>query len=117
MTTATGVARPGISGVSPAELAAWLAARAEPAYRLRQVLDAVWRGDAAVAADVRTLPGTLRDALDAAFRWDTLAANDRVVTDGGTTEKVLHRLDDGSAIESVLMHYPAAPDRRERHTL
>ena len=37
--------------------------------------------------------------------------------DGGLTEKVLHRLDDGLLIESVLMHYPARGGSRERHTL
>jgi len=108
---------PGISGLTPTALSAWLTARGEPAYRARQVLDAVWRGDADVAADVHTLPSALRQALDAAFRWDSAPASERVVTDGGTTEKILHRLADGSAIESVLMHYPAAPGRRERHTL
>jgi 23S rRNA (adenine2503-C2)-methyltransferase len=67
--------------------------------------------------DVRTLPATLRDALAAAFEWDSIEATERVLTDGGETEKNLHRLRDGAAIESVLMHYPAAPGRRERHTL
>jgi 23S rRNA (adenine2503-C2)-methyltransferase len=109
--------RPGISGLTSDALAAWLAERGEPAYRTAQVFDAVWRGDAGSAADVRTLPAGLRTALDDAFDWDTLHANERVVTDGGTTEKVLHRLADGATIESVLMHYPAAPGRRERHTL
>ena len=37
--------------------------------------------------------------------------------DGGLTEKALHRLGDGALIESVLMHYPARPGSRERHTL
>jgi 23S rRNA (adenine2503-C2)-methyltransferase len=110
-------ARPGISGLTADALDSWLASRGEPAYRASQISDAVWRSDAGSAADVRTLPAALRSALDEAFAWDTLHANERVVTDGGTTEKVLHRLPDGATIESVLMHYPAAPGRRERHTL
>src|SRR5204862_5038375 len=69
------------------------------------------------ASHVRTLPAALRSGLDDAFRWDTLESTERVVTDGGTTEKLLHRLADGASIESVLMHYPATRDRRERHTL
>jgi 23S rRNA (adenine2503-C2)-methyltransferase len=109
--------RAGISGLTSEALGAWLAERGEPAFRAAQIADAVWRSDAGLAADVRTLPAGLRAALDEAFAWDTLAANERVVTDGGTTEKVLHRLDDGATIESVLMHYPAGPGRRERHTL
>jgi len=108
---------PGISGVTPTELEAWFAGLGEPAYRARQVLDAVWRGGADSADAVATLPAGIRTSLGAAFAWDTIVAEERVVTDGGTTEKVLHRLADGTAIESVLMHYPAAPGRRERHTL
>ncbi|TMD28683.1 MAG: radical SAM protein, partial [Chloroflexi bacterium] len=37
--------------------------------------------------------------------------------DRGLTEKALHRLGDGRVVESVLMHYPARPGRRERHTV
>jgi 23S rRNA (adenine2503-C2)-methyltransferase len=109
--------RPGIAGLSPAELGAWLRDRGEPAFRVRQVQDAVWRTDARSAADVPTLPAALREAIDAAFRWDTIVDDDLVLADGGTTEKALHRLSDGVAIESVLMHYPAGPGRRERNTL
>ncbi|MEZ0241656.1 MAG: 23S rRNA (adenine(2503)-C(2))-methyltransferase RlmN, partial [Chloroflexota bacterium] len=67
--------------------------------------------------DAVTLPAPLRAALDEAFRWDTVASTELVTTDGGTTEKALHRLSDGATIESVLMQYPASPGRRERHTL
>jgi 23S rRNA (adenine2503-C2)-methyltransferase len=109
--------RPGIAGLSPEALAAWLLDRGEPAFRARQIQDAVWRTDVRSAADVPTLPASLREAIDAAFRWDTIADDDLVLADGGTTEKALHRLSDGVAIESVLMHYPPVPGRRERNTL
>ena len=36
--------RPGLSGLTPEALAAWLAERGVPAYRARQVGDAVWGG-------------------------------------------------------------------------
>ena len=114
---AIGDPRPGLSGLALGELEAWLAARSEPAYRARQVLDAVWRGTAASAGDVRTLPAALREAIDAAFRFDTLADTELRLADGGLTEKALHRLSDGALIESVLMHYPARGRQRERHTL
>ena len=39
------------------------------------------------------------------------------LTDGVLTEKAVHRLSDGLLVESVLMHYPARADSRERHTL
>jgi 23S rRNA (adenine2503-C2)-methyltransferase len=110
-------ARPGISGLTTDELTAWLVERGEPAYRARQVADAVWRGEATTAADIRTLPARLREAIDEAFRFDTVADTEVREADGGLTEKALHRLADGALIESVLMHYPARAGSRERHTL
>ena len=109
--------KPGLSGLEPAELEAWLAERGQPEYRARQIADAVWRGIATSVVEVRTLPADLRDVLDAEFAWDTLTATDLRVTDGGETEKALHRLADGALVESVLMRYPARDGRRERTTL
>ncbi|HEY7589619.1 MAG TPA: 23S rRNA (adenine(2503)-C(2))-methyltransferase RlmN [Candidatus Limnocylindrales bacterium] len=109
--------RPGLSGVAPEALEAWFRERGEPAFRARQVADALWRGPATSAAEVRTLPAPLREALDEAFRFDTLASTEVTHADGGLTEKALHRLSDGALVESVLMHYPAGAGRRERHTL
>jgi 23S rRNA (adenine2503-C2)-methyltransferase len=109
--------RPGLSGLAADELAAWFAARGEPAYRARQVSDAVWGRTATGVDDIRTLPVALREAVDAAFRFDTVADTELRLSDGGLTEKGLHRLSDGTLIESVLMHYPARPGQRERHTL
>jgi 23S rRNA (adenine2503-C2)-methyltransferase len=109
--------KPGIAGLSAEALRGWLRERGQPAYRATQVLDAVWRSGATDAAAAQTLPAALRTELAAAFEWDTLETTERVITDGGETEKNLHRLRDGASIESVLMHYPAAPGRRERHTL
>ena len=109
--------RPGLSGVPLDELASWFAARGEPAYRASQVRTALWRGSATSAADLTTLPRPLALALDEAFRWSTLVEETLVASDGGQTEKALHRLADGATVESVLMHYPATATRRARHTL
>ena len=109
--------RPGLSGLHPDELGAWLTGSGEPGYRARQVADAVWGGTVASIGDAAPLPAELRDRLAEAFRFDTLAETDLRVTDGGLTEKALHRLGDGALIESVLMHYPARAGSRERHTL
>ncbi|MEX1173355.1 MAG: 23S rRNA (adenine(2503)-C(2))-methyltransferase RlmN [Chloroflexota bacterium] len=115
MTTPT---RPGISGLLHDELAAWVAARGEPAYRVRQIADAVWTdGGVTDPADILTLPAPLRDALGADVRFDTVSDTELRIADGGLTEKALHRLVDGALIESVLMHYPARGASRERHTL
>ena len=109
--------RPGLAGLLPGDVRAWVLERGEPAYRARQVLDGLWAGHAREAGAIRTLPARLRVALDEAFRLDTLTTTDVTVSDGGLTEKALHRLADGSLIESVLMRYPPRAGRRERTTL
>jgi 23S rRNA (adenine2503-C2)-methyltransferase len=114
----TNEARSGISGLTPGELRVWVEARGEPAYRARQVADAIWKdGGVTDPAAIRTLPPTLRDALGDDFRFDTVSDTEVRAADGGLTEKALHRLADGALIESVLMHYPARGGSRERHTL
>jgi 23S rRNA (adenine2503-C2)-methyltransferase len=109
--------RPGLSGLAPNELAAWMVAHGQPAYRARQVLDGIWTGLAADVTEIRGLPASLRDELGRDFRADTLTGTELQTSDGDLTEKALHRLDDGTLIESVLMHYPARLGQRERHTL
>ena len=115
--TATTVARPGIGGVTPEDLEAWFTERGHPAYRARQVLDAAWGGQAGGFAEILTLPAPLRDELETSFGFDTAVDREVREADGGLTEKVLHTLDDGRLVESVLMHYPARGGSRERHTL
>jgi 23S rRNA (adenine2503-C2)-methyltransferase len=113
----TSDARPGISGLTPEALVTWVEARGEPSYRARQIADAVWKdGGVTDASMIRTLPGSLREALGASFGFDTVADTEIRVGDDGETEKALHRLVDGALIESVLMHYPARGTSRERHT-
>jgi 23S rRNA (adenine2503-C2)-methyltransferase len=116
--------RPGLSGLPDGDLEKWLAAEDQPAYRARQVREAIWRTNAHDATELLTLPAPLRASLDKAFRVDTIIENEVKVSDGGNTEKALHLLSDGALIESVLMHYPARgfggqgrPMHRERHTL
>jgi 23S rRNA (adenine2503-C2)-methyltransferase len=109
-------ALPGIAGVQPDALDAWFAARGEPAYRTRQLLEAAWSG-ATGFDDVATLPRALRAELVGSFRFDTLGDTELRLSDDGLTEKGLHVLGDGATVESVLMRYPARRDRRERNTL
>ncbi len=109
--------RPGISGLTPDEAVAWAGEHGLPAYRARQVLDAVWRGRQASFGEVRTLPAAVRDQLEEAFRFDTAGEAEVRLADGGLTEKGVHRLSDGLLVESVLMHYPARTESRERHSL
>ena len=97
---------PAISEVEPEVLAAWLAARGEPAYRVGQVLGGAHRPSAGSLDDLTDLPRALRTAVSAAFRLSTIAGSHVLVADGGQTAKAVHELADGQRIESVLMRYP-----------
>ncbi|HEX5588890.1 MAG TPA: 23S rRNA (adenine(2503)-C(2))-methyltransferase RlmN [Candidatus Limnocylindrales bacterium] len=107
----------GISGQAPEALGAWVTERGQPPFRAKQILDAVWRAGAPGPEAISTLPAVLRAELATAFRWDTVADTELQLSDGGATEKALHRLGDGVVIESVLMHFPASAGHRERNTL
>jgi len=109
--------KPGLSGLPAETMAAWLAERGQPAYRARQIADAVWGGTIASIEEALALPAKLRRELVETFRFDTVADTEVRVTDGSLTEKGLHRLADDALVESVLMHYPARAGARERHTL
>ncbi len=109
--------RPGLSGVRSDALVAWAESLHVPPYRARQIADFHWGRHAGAAAEMHTLPASVRAALERDFQVDTLA--DTVVrpADGGLTEKALHRLGDGRLVESVLMRYPSRGRRRERTTV
>ena len=100
-------APPAISEVKPEVLAAWLAARGEPAYRAAQVLDGAHRATVSSLDDLTDLPRALRTAVADAFRFSSIAASHVLVADGGQTAKAVHELHDGQRIESVLMRYPS----------
>jgi 23S rRNA (adenine2503-C2)-methyltransferase len=101
----------------PEQLIGWFAESGEPAFRARQLADHVWSGRAGEADEIHTIPVSLRSAIAAAYRLDTLPETTVRVADAGLTEKALHRLDDGRTVESVLMRYPARGPRRERATI
>jgi 23S rRNA (adenine2503-C2)-methyltransferase len=88
-----------------ATLEAWLAERGEPGYRVEQVLDAVYRHRVPDWEAMTTLPKELRAGLDRAFRFPSIVEEEaRLSSDG--TRKLLWRLVDGEAIESVLIPTP-----------
>jgi len=108
---------PAISEVDSRTLAAWLAARGEPAYRVDQVLAGAHRPGVGSLADLTDLPLALRSAVTAAFRFSTIAGSHVLVADGGLTAKAVHELADGQRIESVLMRYPARGRAATRTTI
>lgn len=85
-----------------AALEAWLAQRGEPAYRIRQMLPRLWQRPVARWADATDLAAPLRAALDEVLPLRRLTLRSQQVSSDGT-EKFLWALDDGEAIESVLI--------------
>ena len=110
-------ARPGLSGLASDRIEGWFSDHCQPPYRGRQLSDHLWSGAAQSADELHTLPQGLRSDLAAAFRISTLCETEIRPSDGGLTQKALHRLDDGRLIESVLMRYPARGWRRARATV
>ncbi|MDQ4036682.1 MAG: 23S rRNA (adenine(2503)-C(2))-methyltransferase RlmN [Chloroflexota bacterium] len=109
--------QPAISEIDPASLAAWLAARGEPAFRVEQVLAGAHRPEASGFDDLTDLPAALRAELAGAFRFSTIVDSHVIGADGGMTAKAVHELVDGQRIESVLMRYAARGAMGERTTI
>ncbi|MCS6910996.1 MAG: 23S rRNA (adenine(2503)-C2)-methyltransferase, partial [Anaerolineales bacterium] len=87
------------------DLRAALEAWGEPAYRAKQVWQAVYRDLVASPLAITTLPKPLREKLAATFSFSTLTLAAEVKSSDGQTRKVLFQLGDGRAIEAVLMGY------------
>lgn len=85
-----------------AALEQWLAQRGEPAYRLRQIVPRLWERPVGSWSEATDLPAPMRDALAEAFPLRRLTLRTHQVSSDGT-EKFLWALDDGEAIESVLI--------------
>jgi 23S rRNA (adenine2503-C2)-methyltransferase len=96
----------------PAEAAdrigAWVAARGEPAFRARQIAARLWQRPVGAWSEATDLPRALQQALDAEHPVPRPALAARQVSSDGTV-KFLWRLDDGAAVESVVI-----PERRRR---
>src|ERR1039458_3262425 len=83
------------------ELASLLAG--EPRYRLDQLWQGRWV-DGVALEGITTIPKSLRTRLRNQFPPSLEVAND-VASDHGSTRKWVFRLENGSTIETVLMHY------------
>jgi 23S rRNA (adenine2503-C2)-methyltransferase len=109
---------PDIKSLTRDELAARFKEWGEPAYRVDQVMDWLYRRRVAAWEEMTNLPKPLRQRLAEAY---SLHAHVLVRKQGArdTTQKFLWRLADGALIESVLI--PANPslfgEASDRHTL
>jgi 23S rRNA (adenine2503-C2)-methyltransferase len=85
-----------------AALEEWLAQRGEPPYSQRQVFPRLWQRPIGGWAEATDLAVPLRAALHASVPLRRLTLRTHQVSSDGT-EKFLWALDDGEAIESVLI--------------
>jgi 23S rRNA (adenine2503-C2)-methyltransferase len=103
---------PGILDLAPPDaesaLESWLVERGENRWRLAQVLPRLWQKPVSRWEDARELPSALRAALAADWPLGRLVLATRQDSRDGTI-KFLWRLEDGEAIESVLI-----PEGRRR---
>jgi 23S rRNA (adenine2503-C2)-methyltransferase len=83
-------------------LSAWIAKRGLPVYRTRQILPRLWQRPVARWAEATDLPAALREALDQDWPLPRLALVTAQTSADGT-RKYLWRLQDGEAVESVLI--------------
>ncbi len=88
--------------VARARLAEWVAARGLPKYRTDQLMRRLWMQPVGSWQEATELPAALREALDAELPLRRLKAEVTELSSDGT-RKFLWRLDDGEAVESVLI--------------
>ncbi len=84
------------------QVATWVEEQGLPSYRTSQILPRIWQRPVLSWDDATELPKDLRTALGSRFPLPRLALDTRRDSRDGT-RKYLWRLDDGEAIESVLI--------------
>ena len=93
------------------QLSDLLNAWGEPAYRARQVWQAVYKHQSTNPGEIPNIPKALRSRLVEYFEFNHLFPESTLQSSDGETIKTLFRLPDDQAIETVLMRY------EERRTL
>lgn len=87
----------------PEELTAYLLSIGQPAFRAKQVF--AWLHKGVPFAQMRNLPGTLRECLDAECITLPMALHASFPSRKDDTVKFLFACLDGNIVEGVLMHY------------
>jgi 23S rRNA (adenine2503-C2)-methyltransferase len=99
---------PCIYDLSQDELTALLHELGEPAFRIRQIRQHLFRGLVEDPSQMTGLPSDLRADLGRRFNFQPLRLEKRIASADRRTLKFLFLLNDGSPVETVLMLY----DRR-----
>ncbi len=86
------------------KLSAFLEENGLPAFRLKQVRDAVYKNFAVSWDEIPALPAPLRERLQAGLRVNSLDIAETLVSKKGDAVKFAFRLKDGHIIETVLLN-------------
>ena len=108
---------PALLDLADGELEAIVAELGAPAYRARQIREAVYGRGALDFDEMPALPAALRRELATRLRVGPATVVSEHTSDDGSTSKLLLRLDDGELIETVLMRYDPFGKRRARKTV
>ncbi len=76
-----------------------------PAFRVKQILQAVYQEGAETFDDITTLPAPLKKQLSEKFKISTVTPKAQEVSADNSTVKILFELPDGSTVEGVLMRF------------
>jgi len=77
----------------------------EPAYRTQQIWQGLFQKFWNSPEEFTTLSLSLRKKLDQKFTFGVLKSEKELQSNDGSTRKILYRLEDNAAIETVLMGY------------
>ena len=99
------------------ELRAWLVEQGEPAYRAKQLAEAIYHKLTPSFDQMSALPASLRARLSQIATIASPQVRALVASKDGRTRKLLLELRDGRLIETVLMLYPASQEGRARATV
>lgn len=91
--------------ISIDQLKEFCAAQKIPAFRVKQIMQAVYQEGAETFDDISTLPAPLKKQLAEAFQISTVKPTAQEVSKDNSTVKILFELPDGNTIEGVLMRF------------
>lgn len=86
-------------------LKTYFAANGVPVYRIKQVLQAIYKEGKSSFSDIAVLPKDLRDKLQKDFPIFPFTIEREVSSTNGDTVKTLFKLQDGKLVEGVLMRF------------
>jgi 23S rRNA (adenine2503-C2)-methyltransferase len=93
------------------ELQEFITEEGEPSFRADQIWQGLYQRGWKQIDDFSNLPRSFKETISQRFSLGTITQEKELSSQDGSTQKFLFRLDDGAAIETVLMAYA------DRHTV